>query len=58
MAKSRKVKTEKSKVKRRRTSNKASIVAKRAASAVNILTGAMRNTQFNDLPFDGSKNVQ
>lgn len=45
MAKSRKMKTKKPKVKRKRTRNKVSIVAKRVASAVDILTGAMRDTQ-------------
>jgi hypothetical protein len=45
MAKSRKMKTKKSKVKRKRTRNKVSIVAKRVASAVDILTGAMGDTQ-------------
>jgi hypothetical protein len=45
MAKSRKVKAKKSKVKRKRRSNKRSIVAKKVASAVDILTGAMRDTQ-------------
>jgi hypothetical protein len=44
MAKSRKMKTKKS-IKRKRTSNKASIVAKRVARAVDTLTGAMRDTQ-------------
>ena len=44
MAKPGKTKTKKSKVKRKRTSKKSS-VAKRVASAVDILTGAMRDTQ-------------
>jgi hypothetical protein len=45
MAKSRKTKARKSKVKRKRRSNKKSTVAKKIASAVDILTGAMRDTQ-------------
>jgi hypothetical protein len=45
MAKSRKTMTKRSKIKRKRTRNKTSSVAKRVASAVDILSGAMRDTQ-------------